>query len=178
MKVTSNCKTISALVGDYGPTLGIRLDVDSSCIVATHGRAFVKVPVELDEGDETTTISVACWKQAVALAKASKLKQIQIKTTATNCTLTDGSQFPSITNRFVDWNSIYKTEKEKELPYSLSINPLYLKQIQEATGADAVTLKFKVDSNGVVSGALVVVPYYFKGSTAIENADGLVMPLA
>ena len=178
MKVTSNCKTIFALVGDYGPTLGIRLDVDAGCLVATHGKAFVKVPVELDEGDESTTISVACWKQAVALAKASKLKRIQIKTTATNCTLTDGSQFPAITNRYVDWKSIYTTEKEKELPYSLSINPLYLKQIQEAAGADAVTLKFKVDSKGVVSGALVVVPYYFKGSTPMENADGLVMPLA
>lgn len=178
MKVTSNCKTISALVGDYGPTLGIRLDVNSSCIVATHGKALIKVPVELDEGDETTTISVACWKQAVALAKASKLKQIQIKTTATNCTLTDGSQFPAITNRYVDWKSIYTTEKEKYLPYSLNINPLYLKQIQEAAGADAVTLKFKVDTKGVVSRALVVVPYYFKGSMVIENADGLVMPLA
>ena len=164
---------------------GIRFDYDAACIVATNGKILVKVPVELEEGDQTATISKECWDFAVGLAKKSKHKWIQIKVNAETCTTCDGVVFKSANTHskssvyptnYVDWKAIYTEAAERTYTYTLAIDPSLLMDIAKATGSNVLKLVFNVDAENKVGKALLVSPNPSKHSTYIVGSSALIMP--
>lgn len=185
MKVDIKSAHLIKCSGELPRMDGIRFDYDASCIVTTNGRILVKIPVELEEGDQTATISKECWDFAVGLAKKSKHKWIQIKVNAETCTTCNGVVFESsnkipkgtiYSTNYVDWKLIYKEVSDVTYTYTLAINPSLLMDIAKATGSDILRLQFNVDDENKVGKALLVHPNPGKHSTAIVGSSALIMP--
>ena len=186
MKVDIKSAHMIKCAGESPRMAGIRFDYDAACIVATNGKILVKIPVEVEEGDQTATISKECWDFAVGLAKKSKHKWIQIKVNAETCTTCNGIVFESAhkhsksvveyPTNYVDWKFVYKEVADVNHSYTLAINPSLLMDIAKATGCEILKLQFNVDGENKVGRALLVHPNPGKDSTAIVGSSALIMP--
>lgn len=186
MKVDIKSAHLIKCSGETPRLNGIRFDYDAACIVATNGKILVKVPVELEEGDQTATISKECWDFAVGLAKKSKHKWIQIKVNAETCTTCNGVVFESANTHsksvveyptnYVDWKAVYTEVAEITYTYTFAINPSLLMDIAKATGSDVLKLAFNVNAENKVGRALLVSPNPSKHSTAVVGSSALIMP--
>lgn len=185
MKVDIKSAHLIKCSGETPRINGIRFDYDASCIVATNGKILVKVPVELEEGDQTATISKECWDFAVGLAKKSKHKWIQIKVNAETCTTYNGIVFESAnkhsksevySTNYVDWKPVYSEVAEATYIYTLAIDPSQLMDIAKATGSDVLKLAFNVDAENKVGRALLVSLNPSRYSTAVVGSSALIMP--
>ena len=148
------------------------LDVKAKVIVATNGRALVKLPVEIDETDTDGPIT----RTALAAARkvGAKNEPASIVATAGALTCANGvtEKRPDV-GKFPNWTQVMPRDPGK---IRLSFNAVTLFDMATAMGCSDVVLEFN-DATSPIK----VLPSYSKSAWSIPPASpeavGVFMPI-
>lgn len=144
----------------------LRITDGKGRLEATNGKCLVAIDVELSEGDAPGLIPVDALKEAKPIAGIREIRAnglIQAETKAGTVTMSRPE------GAYPDVDAVRGEPGE----VTLSLNAAFLKAIQDAYGAEAVTLRITVPSDGsAVSDPVHVAPY-----RGVVTGWGLIMPM-
>lgn len=186
MKIPNNALPHKVASTDADPLrrnincLKLEMDDKGARLIATDGRALVVLPVETEDGDTPGLIP----RQALEMASDPELRQVTIDDDMGNlkdvtgpttlalsehkAVLTDGLEVVRPALDWPKWESVATTAPAEECT-RIALNARLLLNIQEALGADWVTLQIK----NAVSPIRVTSGY----NTTPKEAFGVLMPV-
>jgi hypothetical protein len=133
-------------------------------LIATNGRALVKLPIERQEGDTDGLIS----KEAIVASRKGN-QTIQ----ANGSLVAAGITFPRETSSdYPKWRNVVPEPSKMENKVAVAVNIRLLWEMAQALGCEALTLEF--DSSG--TRPILATPCGEKNN-APEGAIGVIMPL-